>query len=102
MFVCKCVLLPPGDNTIAVNKYIIYISDNSRRVNHDTHFMFNKFFIPENRPCCEIMLEKCGTARQTTDDSITRRMRFACWLTKATEAQSACGLLTALTQQRLR
>ena len=23
LFVCKCVLLPPGDNTIAVNKYII-------------------------------------------------------------------------------
>ena len=24
LFVCKCVL-PPGDNPIAVNKYIIYI-----------------------------------------------------------------------------
>jgi hypothetical protein len=24
LFVCKCVLLPPGDNPIAVNKYIIY------------------------------------------------------------------------------
>ena len=23
LFVCKCVLLPPGDNPIAVNKYII-------------------------------------------------------------------------------
>ena len=23
LFVCKCVLLPPGDNSIAVNKYII-------------------------------------------------------------------------------
>jgi ABC-type branched-subunit amino acid transport system permease subunit len=25
LFVCKCVL-PPGDNPIAVNKYIIYMS----------------------------------------------------------------------------
>ena len=24
LFVCKGVLLPPGDNPIAVNKYIIY------------------------------------------------------------------------------
>ena len=23
LFVCKCALLPPGDNSIAVNKYII-------------------------------------------------------------------------------
>ena len=23
LFVCKCVLLPPGDNPLAVNKYII-------------------------------------------------------------------------------
>jgi len=23
LFVCKCVLLPPGDNLIAVNEYII-------------------------------------------------------------------------------
>jgi hypothetical protein len=26
LFVCKCVL-PPGDNPIAVNKYIIYLTD---------------------------------------------------------------------------
>jgi hypothetical protein len=26
LFVCKCVLLPPADNPIAVNKYIISLS----------------------------------------------------------------------------
>jgi hypothetical protein len=30
-------------------------------------------------------VEKYGTARQTRDDSIIRRMRFACWITKATD-----------------
>jgi hypothetical protein len=28
---------------------------------------------------------KCGRARQATDDNIIRRMRFACWTTKATD-----------------
>jgi hypothetical protein len=30
-------------------------------------------------------VEKYGTARQATDDNITQRMRFACWITKATD-----------------
>jgi len=29
-------------------------------------------------------VEKYGTARQATNDNITRRMRFAYWITKAT------------------
>jgi hypothetical protein len=33
-------------------------------------------------------MEKYGTARQATDDNIIRRMRFACWITKATDTQS--------------
>jgi hypothetical protein len=33
-------------------------------------------------------VEKRGTARQATDDNITRDMRFACWVPKATETHS--------------
>jgi hypothetical protein len=33
-------------------------------------------------------VEKYGTARQATDDNITRRMRFACWITKATDTHT--------------
>jgi hypothetical protein len=33
-------------------------------------------------------VEKYGTARQATDDNIIRRMRFACWITKATDTHS--------------
>ena len=29
-------------------------------------------------------MEKYGTARQATDDNIIGRMRFACWINKAT------------------
>jgi hypothetical protein len=33
-------------------------------------------------------VEKYGTARQATDDSIIGRMRFACWITNATDTHS--------------
>jgi hypothetical protein len=48
-------------------------------------------------------VEKYGTAGQTTDDNIIRYMRFACWVTKATETHSECVTLIAFPrQQRLR
>ena len=34
------------------------------------------------------MWKKYGTVRQATDDIIIRRMRFACWITKATDKHS--------------
>ena len=33
-------------------------------------------------------MEKYGGARQATDDSIIRRMRIACWITKTTDTHS--------------
>jgi hypothetical protein len=48
-------------------------------------------------------VEKYGTARQTTDDNIIRRMRIACWVTKATDTHSQFVILIAFPrQQRLR
>jgi hypothetical protein len=38
-------------------------------------------------------VEKHGTARQATDDNIVRCMRFACWITKATNTQKIQYLL---------
>jgi hypothetical protein len=35
-------------------------------------------------------VDKYGTAGQDTHDNITRRMRFACWVTKATDTHSGC------------
>jgi hypothetical protein len=46
-------------------------------------------------------VEKYVTARQATDDNIIRRMRFACWITKATDTHSEYVLLIALTWQQL-
>ena len=43
---------------------------------------------------------KCGTARQATDDSIIERMRFACWINKATDEHSEYLILTACPLQQ--
>jgi hypothetical protein len=42
---------------------------------------------------------KYGKARQTTDDNITMRMRFASWVTKATNTHSECAILIVFQQQ---
>jgi hypothetical protein len=39
--------------------------------------------------------------RQATDDNIIRRMRFACWITKATDTHSEYVILIAIPQQQL-
>ena len=46
-------------------------------------------------------MEERDRARQATDDSIIRRMRFACRTTKATDPHSEYVILTALPQQKL-
>ena len=40
-------------------------------------------------------VEKCGAAGQATDDNKIRRMRFACWITKATDTNSKYVILIA-------
>jgi hypothetical protein len=73
------------------------VSDKSYRENQNTHFMFNKF----SRKSCRLWdnVEKYGTARQATDDNIIRRMRFACWITKATDTHSEYVTLIAFPRQ---
>jgi hypothetical protein len=46
------------------------------------------------------MWKKYGTARQATDDNIIRRMRFACWIAKATDTHSQYVILIAFTRQQ--
>jgi hypothetical protein len=43
-------------------------------------------------------VEKYVTARQATDDNIIRRMRFACWITKATDTHSEYAILIVFPQ----
>jgi len=64
------------------------VSNKSCRENQNTHFVFNQVFFPENRIFYEIMRKKYGRFRQATDDTIIRRMRFACRITTATDTHS--------------
>ena len=48
----------------------------SYRENQNKHFAFINFS-PENRAVYETTCKKYGTARQTTDDNIIRRMLLA-------------------------
>jgi hypothetical protein len=67
-----------------------------------THILYSiKFF----RKSCLLWdnVEKYGRGRQATDDNITRRMRFACWINKSADTHSEHVIIIAfLLQQRLR
>ena len=45
-------------------------------------------------------VEKYCTASQDTDCSITRRMRFACWINKATDTDSEHVIFIAFPRQQ--
>jgi hypothetical protein len=74
------------------------ISDKSCRENQNTRFIFNNFF-PKIVPLRD-NVEKYGVARQATDDNIIRRMRVACWITKATDTHSEYAILIAFPLQQ--
>jgi hypothetical protein len=61
-----------------------YSSNKSCRENQNT-FCVQQLF-SENGAVDEIRnVGKYGRAGQATDDNIIRRMRFACWITKAAD-----------------
>jgi hypothetical protein len=66
---------------------MINTSDKSCRENQNTHFIFIYSF-SGSYTVYEIMCKKYGTVIQARNDSVIRRMRFACWITKATDTQS--------------
>ena len=45
-------------------------------------------------------MEKYRRVGQATDDNILRRMRFACWITKATDTHPDYLILTAFSRQQ--
>jgi hypothetical protein len=74
------------------------ISDKICRENQNTHFVFSNFFQKSCRLWNDV--EKYGIAGQAADDDIIRRMRFACCVTKATDAHSECVILIAFPRQQ--
>jgi len=68
------------------------------RESPNKHCMFSKFF-PRNS--CRFLenVKKYGTAGQTTDDNIIRRMRTACWISETKNTHLECAILTAFPLQ---
>jgi hypothetical protein len=62
--------------------------------------MFNKS--PPPPKACRLWdnVEKCSGAGQATDDNILKRMRIACWITKATNTPSEYVTLIASPRQK--
>ena len=45
-------------------------------------------------------MEKCGSVGQAADENIIRRMRFACWISKATGTRSEYVIFIAFRRQQ--
>jgi hypothetical protein len=71
-------------------------SDKSCRENQNTHFVFRI----ENRAVYEIMWTKYGRVAQGTVDNIIWRMRFARWITKATDTHSEYVIIIVSPRQQ--
>jgi len=72
------------------------VSDNRRRDIQNTHFEFSNFFY-EN--CAVYEIKNC-TAREAANHSIVWPMRFACWITQATDTHLEFILLIAFPRQQ--
>jgi len=70
-----------------------------RRENKKMHSIAFLFF-SENLAIYKKMCEKYCRAGQATDDNIIRRMRFACWIPKATNKHSGYVILIVFLLQQ--
>ena len=59
------------------------------------HTLLCSVTFSELRSVHEIMWEEYGRATETTDDNIIRRMRFECWIIKATDRHLEYVILLA-------
>jgi hypothetical protein len=57
------------------------------------HTLYSTFFFSENRAVCEIMWKNMVQPDRPQDSHIIRRMRFACWITKAADTRSEYVIL---------
>jgi hypothetical protein len=65
-----------------------------------THFMFNSSFAPEYRAVCEIMWKyTVQPDRRHMKIHVTRPLRIACWMIKATDMHSKYVILIAFPLQ---
>ena len=76
------------------------VSDKSCAESRNTYFMFSNFFFPENHAVYEIMWKNVVHSDRPQMGNRIRRMRFACWITKATNTHSQYVILIAFPLQQ--
>ena len=76
-----------------MNKLVRFVTIYQRRMPHtkdvqriNTHFCVITFSLKSSRLWGN--MEECVRGGQTTDESIIRRMRIACWIASATDTYS--------------
>ena len=67
------------------------VSNESCRENQNTYYMFSNCFRMSHHVWDNV--EKDGRATKATNDTIIRRMRFACWIPKAADIHSEYVIL---------
>jgi hypothetical protein len=81
---------------VTVSRWILLrmrnFSDKSCRENQNTRFNFNIYFSRKSSRLWRTV-EKYGRGRQATDGTVIRRMRFECWIPKATDTHSEFVIL---------
>jgi hypothetical protein len=92
--ICACMIIP---SWIFLRKR--NVSDKSCGDNQ-THILCSKRFFLRKSCLSWDNVEKPRSAGQAPDDNITRRMRFACWETKATDTHWEYAILTAFIRQQ--
>jgi hypothetical protein len=65
-----------------------------------THVLLSATFFSENHAFYERMWKNVVEPDRATEDNIIRRMRVACWITKATDGHSEYAILIAFLRQQ--
>jgi hypothetical protein len=78
---------------------MINVSDNSRRENQNTLFIFNNFIFRKSFRLWDNM-GKCGRSGQSTDENMIRCMPFKCWIPKDTDTHWKYVILIAFSLQQ--
>jgi len=75
------------------------IADKSCRENQNAHYRMCSVTLL--RKSCRLWdnVEKCGRAGRATAGNIIRRMRFACWISKATDTHTEYVILIEFSRQ---
>ena len=100
MLCIKLVFLYTIISRCRSTKHKIYLNSSLNERCFGQQNTFVSFFLYKNDPVFEPLCKKYGSARRTTYDNTVGRMRFACWMIRATNTHSEYVILNSSPQQQ--